>query len=433
MADPVSSPLPHVVVVGAGFAGLNFCQHFPTEHARVTVIDRQNHHLFQPLLYQVATAGLSAVDIAQPVRAILNDKPNLDVIMAEATGFDLAAKKVHLAGARELAYDYLVLGLGGVTSYFGHEEWAQFAPGLKSLDDALKIRRNILLAFEHAETEPDATRRQELTTIVVIGGGPTGVELAGAFAELTRTVLKRDFDRIDPTKARVLLLEGSPRVLNSFPEDLSVSARRQLEKLGVEVRTGVHVTAIRAGELEVAGEIIRAANIIWGAGVAAQPLSRTLGVEVDRAGRLKILPDLSVPGHPDVFALGDMTTLTDGNGRVVPGLSPAALQMGAHAAKIIAAEIDRGPRAPAERPAYAYVDKGSMATIGRSKAVAMVGRLHFSGYLAWIAWLGVHLIFLIGFRNKISVLMQWTYSYLTYKRGARVITGVSGDTPAHSA
>ncbi len=433
MSATVSTSLPHIVVVGAGFAGLNFCKTFPTDRARITVIDRQNHHLFQPLLYQVATAGLSAVDIAQPIRAILNDKPNLEVIMAEVTGFDLTAKKVRVGGDGEIAFEYLVLGLGGVTSYFGHDEWAQFAPGLKSLDDALKIRRKILLAFEHAETETDELRRKELMTIVVIGGGPTGVELAGAFAELTRTVLEKDFDRIDPTKARVLLIEGSPRVLNSFPADLSASAQRQLERMGVEVRTGIHVSAIRDGELEIPGETIRAANIIWGAGVSAQPLTRALGVELDRAGRVKILPDLSVPGHPEVFALGDMTALTDRNDRVVPGLSPAALQMGAHAAQTIADEIAFGKRAPVDRAAYAYRDKGSMATIGRSKAVAMIGKLHFSGFPAWLAWLAVHLIFLVGFRNKISVLLQWTYSYLTYKRGARVITGVSGDGPAHSA
>jgi NADH dehydrogenase len=443
MNPAVPNPLPHIIVVGAGFAGLNFCKKFPTGRARITVLDRQNHHLFQPLLYQVATAGLSAVDIAQPVRAILNDKPNLEVMMAEVTGCDLAAKKIRIRDHGELGYDYLVLALGGVTSYFGHDEWARFAPGLKSLDDALRIRREILLAFERAEAEPDERRRKELMTIVVIGGGPTGVELAGAFAELTRTVLKKDFDRIDPTKARVLLVEGGPRVLGTFPPDLSASAQRQLERLGVEVRTGVHVTAIREGELEVGGETIRAANIIWGAGVTAHPLTKTLGVELDRAGRVKILPDLSVPGHPEVFALGDMTVLTDAKGRIVPGLCPAALQMGAHAAKVIGDEIAGGKREPssakvtegrlAERAAYTYVDKGSMATIGRSSAVAVVGRLHFSGYPAWIAWLGIHLIFLIGFRNKLSVLMQWTYSYLTYKRGARVITGMSGEKSAGSA
>ncbi len=433
MSATVPVGLPHIVVIGAGFAGLSFCQRFPSERARITIVDRQNHHLFQPLLYQVATAGLSAVDIAQPVRAILNNKPNLEVMMAEVTGFDLAAKKVRLGNGTELSYDYLVLGLGGVTSYFGHDEWAQFAPGLKSLDDALKIRRQILLAFEHAETECDEVRRKELMTIVVIGGGPTGVELAGAFAELARNVLAKDFDRIDPTKARVLLVEGSPRLLGAFPEDLSESALRQLQKLGVEVRTEVRVTAIREGELDVGGETIRAANIIWGAGVSAQPLARTLGAEVDRAGRVKILPDLSVPGHPEVFALGDMAALTDRKGVVVPGVSPAAMQMGHHTAKLIADEIANGKHAPAERDAFAYLDKGSMATIGRSSAVAMIGRMHFSGFPAWLAWLGVHLIFLIGFRNKISVLLQWAYSYFTYKRGARVITGATGDGPSHSA
>jgi NADH dehydrogenase len=433
MNATVLTSLPHIVVVGAGFSGLTFCQRFPSEHARITLIDRQNHHLFQPLLYQVATAGLSAIDIAQPVRAILSKKPNLEVMMAEVAGFDLAAKKVRLNKGTELTYDYLVLGLGGVTSYFGHDEWEQFAPGLKSLDDALMIRRKVLLAFERAETEPDEARRKELMTIVVIGGGPTGVELAGAFAELTRTVLLKDFDRIDPAKAHVLLIEGSSRVLGAFPEDLSASARQQLEQLGVEVRTDVRVTAIREGEVEIGGETIRAANILWGAGVSAQPLTRTLGGEVDRAGRVKILPDLSLPGHPEVFALGDMATLTDRNGVVVPGVSPAAMQMGTHAAKLIADEIVGGKHAPPDRASFAYRDKGSMATIGRSSAVAMIGRLHFSGYPAWLAWLGVHLIFLIGFRNKISVLFQWTYSYFTYKRGARVITGVGGHGPAHSA
>lgn len=440
MSAPVSASLPHIVVVGAGFAGLNFAKKLPSGIARITLIDRQNHHLFQPLLYQVATAGLSAVDIAQPIRAILNDKPDLQVQLAEVTGIDLAGKKLRLARSAsgttttdELGYDYLVLALGGVTSYFGRDDWAQFAPGLKSLDDALRIRRQILLAFEQAETEPDEQRRRELMTIAVIGGGPTGVELAGAFAELARSVLKKDFDRIDPTKARVLLLEGGSRVLGMFPESLSESALRQLEKLGVEVRTSARVTAMREGEIEVNGETIRAANIIWGAGVAAHPLTRTLGVDTDRAGRVKILPDLSVPGYPEVFALGDMTALTDRNGRVVPGLCPAALQMGAHAAQVIREELASGRRDPAQRPAYAYTDKGSMATIGRSKAVAWVGKAKFSGYPAWIMWLGVHLIFLVGFRNRISVLMQWAYSYFTYKRGARVITGLSGERSAGSA
>ena len=423
MNPTAANPLSHIVVIGAGFAGLNFCKKFTSERARITLIDRQNHHLFQPLLYQVAAAGLSAVDIAQPVRAILSQKPNLTVLMAEVSRCDLAAREVHLRDHGPIDYDYLVLALGAVTSYFGHDDWAQFALGLMSLDDALKIRREILLAFERAEGEPDEQRRKELMTIVVIGGGPTGVELAGTFAELTRTVLKRDFDRIDPTKAWVLLVESGPRVLSTFPPELSASAQRQLEQLGVEVRTGIQVTGIRDGELAVGGEVIRAANIIWGAGVAAHPLTRTLGVETDRAGRLKVLPDLSLPGHPEVFALGDITALSDAKGRIVPGIAPAALQMGKHAAKVIGDELARSRPGAAQRAAFTYCDKGNMATIGRSKAVATVGRLHFSGYPAWIAWLSVHLIFLVGFRNRLSVLIQWTYSYLTYKRGARVITG----------
>jgi NADH dehydrogenase len=423
MNPTAAKPLPHIVVIGAGFAGLNFCKKFTSERARITLIDRQNHHLFQPLLYQVAAAGLSAVDIAQPVRAILSQKPNLMVLMAEVSRCDLAAREVHLRDHGPIGYDYLVLALGAVTSYFGHDDWARFAPGLKSLDDALKIRREILLAFERAEGEPDERRRKELMTIVVIGGGPTGVELAGTFAELTRTVLEKDFDRIDPTKARVLLVEGGPRVLSTFPPELSASAQRQLEQLGVEVRTGVQVTAIRDGEIAVGDEVIRAANIIWGAGVAAHPLTRTLGVETDRAGRLKILSDLSLPGHPDVFALGDLAVLSDANGHTVPGIAPAALQMGKHAAKVIGDELAGGRPGTTQRAAFTYCDKGSMATIGRSKAVATVGRLQFSGYPAWIAWLSVHLIFLVGFRNRLSVLIQWTYSYVTYKRGARVITG----------
>jgi NADH dehydrogenase len=442
MKNAAHAPLPRIVVAGAGFGGLTFCRKFPAKLAQITLIDRQNHHLFQPLLYQVATAGLSAVDIAQPIRSILSDKPNLEVVMAEVTGFDLPAKKVQvvhrtalLSNDGELEYDYLILAFGGVTSYFGHDDWAQHAPGLKSLDDALKIRRKILLAFEEAEAETDESRRRELMTILVVGGGPTGVELAGTFAELAHTVLVRDFDRINPGKARVILVEGSDRLLGTFPPDLSASAERQLKGLGVETRTNVRVQAIRDGEVELAGgEIIRAANIIWGAGVSASPLTKSLGVETDRAGRLKILPDLSLPGHPDVFAAGDLATLTDRNGRVVPGVSPAAMQMGKHAAKLIARELRSGTKqAPAEREAFAYWDKGSMATIGRSKAVAQIGRLHFSGYPAWVAWLFVHLVFLVGFRNKLSVFTQWVYSYLTYKRGARIITGIDGAPPAGSA
>lgn len=432
MKPALSTGLPHIVVVGAGFAGLAFVRHFPARLARLTVVDRQNHHLFQPLLYQVATAGLSAVDIAQPVRAIFGDRPNLSVIMAEVTEIDLTAKRLrHERG--ELTFDYLLLAPGGVTSYFGHPEWEQFAPGLKTLDDALRIRRLILCSLERAETEPDPARRDAAMTIVVVGGGPTGVELAGAFAELTRTVLHKDFDRIDPTKARVILIEGSPRVLAAFPPELSASAQRQLEKLGVEVRTNARVVAIRAGELVVGEETIRADNIIWGAGVGAAPITKKLGLALDRAGRIPVLPDCSVPGHPGVFAAGDVVTLIDANGRTVPGVAQGAMQMGRHIAAVIERELRGDVLAPVGRKAFAYVDKGTMATIGRSSAVAEINRVMLSGYPAWLAWLGVHLLFLIGFRNKFSVLLQWTYSYFTYKRGARIITGVSGEKSAGSA
>jgi NADH dehydrogenase len=424
--------LPHVVVVGAGFAGLRFVRHFPEDLARITVVDRQNHHLFQPLLYQVATAGLSAVDIAQPVRAIFGDRPNFAVIMAEVTGLDLANKRLrHERG--ELPYDYLVLAAGGVTSYFGHPEWQEFAPGLKSLDDALRIRRQILCALERAETEPDPVKREAAMTIVVVGGGPTGVELAGAFAELTRTVLNKDFDRIDPSKARVILIEGSDHLLSPFPPELRESAKRQLEALGVEVRLGLRVEAVRDGELVASGQLIRADNIIWGAGVGGAPLAKMLGVELDRGGRVKVLPDCSVPGYPEVFAVGDMVTLTDANGVVVPGVAQGAMQMGRHVAELIERELKGEKFSPVGRKAFAYHDKGTMATIGRSSAVAVIQGRQLSGFPAWIAWLGVHLIFLVGFRNRFSVLMQWIYSYLTYKRGARIITGVSGEKAAGSA
>jgi NADH:ubiquinone reductase (H+-translocating) len=430
--------LPRIVVLGAGFGGLTFCRKFPEGLAHITVVDRQNHHLFQPLLYQVATAGLSAIDIAQPIRAILRTKSEMEVLMGEVEGFDLTARKV-LLNHGEISYDYLVVALGGISSYFGNDAWAAHAPGLKSLDDALNIRRKILLAFEKAETESDEQRRRELMTVIIVGGGPTGVELAGTFSELARTVLVRDFDRIDPSKARVILIEGGSRVLGTFAEDLSASAERQLKRLGVEVRTSTRVQSIREGEVELPGGEILRGNVLWAAGVAASPLTKKLNVETDRAGRIKVNPDLTVPGYPEVFAVGDIVSLIDPKGQVVPGVSPAAIQMGEHVAKLIAQDLrDRDRSATKgsslrDREPFTYWDKGTMATIGRSKAVAEIGKLHFSGYLAWISWLFVHLIFLVGLRNKISVFMQWTYSYLTYKRGARIITGVSGSPPAGSA
>ena len=411
----------HVVVLGAGFGGLFFCKHFRHPRARVTVVDRTNHHLFQPLLYQVATAGLSAPEIAQPIRSILSHRPDVTVLLDEATDFDLANRKVALRKST-LEYDFLVLAMGSQTGYFGHPEWEQFAPGLKTLDDALRLRSRILLAFEKAENETDPAERDKLLTIVIVGGGPTGLELAGAFAELARTVLKRDFRRIDPAQARIILIEGAPRVLSNYPPDLSASAQRQLEALGVQVRTATPVNNIRAGEVELAGgEILRAGNIVWAAGVAAVPLTRKLGVDPDKAGRVKVNPDLSVPGHPEIFAIGDLALVVEKNGKPVPGICPAAMQMGRYVARVIENELNYGASQP-PRPPFKYWDKGTMATIGRSAAVAWIGRMKISGYPAWLAWLFVHLIFLIGFRNRLAVLLQWTYSYFAYKRGARIIT-----------
>jgi len=413
-----------IVVLGAGFGGLTFCQAFNHPQARVTLVDRQNHHLFQPLLYQVATAGLSAPEIAQPVRSILCDRPNVTVLLDNVVDFNLAEKKVFLE-KNTLAYDYLVLALGGLTSYFGHPEWEPSAPGLKSLDDALRIRRRILLAFERAENERDPATRDRLMTIVVVGGGPTGVELAGAFAELVRRVLRKDFRRIDPAQARVILIEAGSRVLAHLPPGLSASAQRQLEKLGVEVRVGAKVKTITQGRVELEnGQSIEAENIIWAAGVSASPLTPKLRTELDHAGRVKVKPDLSLPGHPEAFAIGDMALVLDKDGKPVPGVSPAAMQMARKIARIIRDELELGA-GNAARPPFKYWDKGTMATIGRSAAVAKIGKLEFNGFLAWIAWLFVHLIFLIGFRNKLAVLLQWTYSYLAYKRGARIVTGLS--------
>ncbi len=416
----------HIVVIGAGFGGLSFCQNFPQDLARITVVDRTNHHLFQPLLYQVATCGLSAPEIAQPVRSILSDRPDITVLLDKVVDFDLPHRRVVLSH-QVLDYDYLVLALGGRTGYFGHPEWEPFAPGLKTLDDALRIRSKVLLSFEQAENALDTAEHDQLLTIVVVGGGPTGVEVAGAFAELTRTVLKRDFRRIDPTQARIVLVEAGPALLSNFPPDLSASARRQLEELGVEVRVSSPVKNIREGQVEFkSGEVICAANIIWAAGVAASPLTAKLGVELDRAGRVKVNPDLTLPGYREVFAIGDMALVLQEDGRPVPGVSPAAMQMGVYAGKLISNEVQPGPPG-GDRPTFKYWDKGSMATIGRSAAVAWVGRFKCSGLLAWLAWLLVHLIFLVGFRNRVAVILQWAYSYFSYKRSARLITNLPAE------
>jgi len=417
--------LPHIVVLGVGFAGLAFCRAFPDGLARITVVDRQNHHLFQPLLYQVATAGLSAVDIAQPIRVLLRKRTDLAVRMAGVTAVELAEKRVRLDDGATLDYDYLVITLGARTVYFGHPEWAEFAPGLKTLDDALRIRRRLLMAFEEAEAETDSSRRDELMTVVVIGGGPTGVEMAGTIAELSRQVLPDDFAAINSAKTRVLLIEGDSEVLGNYPPDLRASARRQLEKLGVEVMLGSRVKDIRRNEVVMPDRSIRAGNIVWAAGVGASPLTSSLGVPLDRQGRVLVRPDLSLPGFATVFAGGDLAAAKDADGGVVPGVAPAAMQMGRHIVRLIADDIRAARRGQTgARQNFVYKDKGSLATIGRSSAVAQVGRLHFSGLLAWFAWLAVHLFFLVGLRNRLSVFASWVHSYFTAKKRARIILGV---------
>lgn len=411
----------HIAVLGAGFGGLTFCQSFRHPRARITLVDRQNHHLFQPLLYQVATAGLSGADIAEPVRSMLRARPDITVLMDEVTEVQPSTRTVTLRRHR-LSYDALVVAMGGITSYFGHPEWEAVAPGLKSLGDALRIRNEVLLAFERAESEDDPAVWDPLLRVVVVGGGPTGVELAGAFAELARHVLRRDFRRIDPTRAQILLLEAGPRLLGHLSEHLSARARAQLERLGVVVRTNVRVEAMAPGRITLhTGEVIEAANIIWAAGVRAHPMAARLGAPLDAAGRVCVLPDLSLPGHPEVFVIGDMARVNDAQGRPVPGVSPAAMQMARFVARRLRNQLGNSASRPAAPAAFRYRDKGVMATVGRSRAVARVGRLELSGHLAWWAWLLVHLYFLIGFENKLVVLWQWAYSYFTYKRGARII------------
>lgn len=430
MQTAMAAQKPHLVILGAGFGGLNCARRIDPRRMRVTVVDRQNHHVFQPLLYQVATAGLAAPDIAQPIRVLLRAQPDLDVVLGDVVGIDLAARRVRLADGT-LNYDYLVIALGGRTSYFGHDDWAQFAPGLKTLDDAMRVRRDVLLAYERAERERDPVRRQALLTTVVVGGGPTGVELAGSLVELARTVLHRDFDHIDPRQARIVLVDGGEEILAAFPPDLGARARAQLERMGVEVRLRTRVTAVRAGEVDLDGATLAAGTILWAAGVGAVAVTRSLGVELDRAGRVRVQSDLSVPGHPEVFAIGDLAALTDAQGVAVPGVAQGAIQGGRFVAELLNRELDPGAASTtkAARPAFIYCDKGNMATIGRKAAIAELGRLHLSGWPAWVAWLGLHLFFLIGLRNRLSVLLQWSYAYFAYRRGARIILGLpSGES-----
>ncbi|ACB76154.1 NAD(P)/FAD-dependent oxidoreductase [Opitutus terrae] len=412
---------PRVVVLGAGFGGLAFVRNFPRDLAQITIVDRANYHLFQPLLYQVAAAGLAVPDIAQPVRSIMAQRQDVTVLMDEVRGIDVSRRRVVLH-ATELDYDYLVVALGGHTSYHGHPEWADHAPGLKSIGDALRIRRQVLQALERAELSNDPDERRRLTTVVVVGGGPTGVELAGAFAELHRHLLASEFRRLTSESSRVLLIENGPRLLPGFSTTLSAKAQRQLESLGVEVRLGTRVHDIGPEEVVLADERIGAATIVWAAGVAASSLGAGLGAPLDRTGRVRVQSDLSIAGRPEVFVVGDLAVAIDDNGEPVPGVSPAAIQMGAHVARTITAEMHSGEAAPAStREPFRYRDKGAMATIGRSRAVARIRQWEFSGAAAWLLWLCVHLLFLIGFRNKIAVLIQWVYSYVTYRPGARVI------------
>ncbi len=409
-----SKRTPRVVIVGAGFGGLNAARLLARLPVHVIVVDRKNHHTFQPLLYQVATAGLSPGEIAAPIRWILGGRKNVEVLMEEVTNFDLDRHLV-ITQDQEIPYDYLIVAAGATHAYFGHEEWEPLAPGLKTIEDALEIRRRVLLAFELAErrASDDAS-----LNFVVVGGGPTGVELAGTLAEISRHVLAHEFRNIDPRRTHIILLEGGPRVLPAYPEDLSHSAEKQLRRLGVDVRTSTMVTGVEPGAIRMGENCLPAAVILWAAGVAASPLGKKLGAQIDRAGRVLVQPDLSLPVHPEVFVIGDLAALKDEHGKMLPGVAPVAIQEGKFVAHTIARELNGQGRTN-----FHYFDKGSLATIGRAAAVAQFGKIHISGFIAWLSWLFIHIFFLIGFRNRLIVLIQWAWSYFTYQRGARLITG----------
>ena len=411
----MAGPLPHVVILGAGFGGLTAARALKRAPVRITVIDRANHHLFQPLLYQVATAALSPADISAPIRRILRRQKNVEVLLAEATAIDMPSRRVILADG-EVEYDFLIVATGATHAYFGHDEWERLAPGLKTLKDALQIRQRILMAFEIAEREPDERLRREWMTFVIVGAGPTGVELAGTLAEVARQTLARDFRHIDTSQARVVLVEAATKVLGTFDNALSARAQDQLKKLGVEVRLGVPVSEITVDGVKVGTEWIGARTVIWAAGVAASPLARSLNVPLDRAGRVRVEPDLTVPGHDNVYVIGDLAHLEQ-DGKPVPGIAPAAMQEGRHAAANLLRSLGGQERLP-----FRYHDKGMLATIGRGAAVAQIGSIRASGYAAWLLWLFVHIFFLIGFRNRLVVMIQWAWSYITFDRGARLIT-----------
>ena len=409
--------LPQVVIVGGGFAGLAAAKRLRNTRCEVTIIDRHNHHVFQPLIYQVGTAGLPPGDIASPIRWILRKQPRLRVLLANVERIDSAARRVELDGGDTVPYDYLIVAAGATHSYFGHDDWAEAAPGLQTLDDALAIRRKLLLAFEEAEREPNRVYQRRLLSFVIIGGGPTGVEMAGALGEISRQVLRTEFDAVDPAIARIVLIEAGPSILPAFPEELREPARRALQRLGVIVRVGNAVTRVEDGAVWIGDERIEAHSILWAAGVAASPLSRDLGPGLDRAGRVIVAPDLSVPNHPGVFVAGDLASFTHQTGSPLPGVAQVAKQGGRHAAANVARLIDGQATTP-----FRYVDPGNMATIGRNAAIADFGFLRVSGYLGWLLWLFVHILFLIGFRNRLSVMLQWAASYLTYQRSVRLIT-----------
>ena len=407
----------HLLIVGGGFGGLWAARALADAPVRITLLDRGNHHLFQPLLYQVATAGLSAPDIAAPLRHILRGQENVTVLMGEAERVDTAGQCVRLADGTSIGYDYLLLATGANHAYFGHDEWAVHAPGLKTLDDALLIRRRLLSAFERAEAETDIAAQRALLSFAIVGGGPTGVELAGTLAEIARHTLRREFRNIDPRRTRVLLIEAGPRILSTFPESLSQRAQRQLERLGVSVHTGQPVTAIDAEGVTVGETSIAARTVLWAAGVAASPLAQSLGVPLDRAGRVAVDPDLSVPGHPRIFVAGDLASVHS-DGKPVPGVAPAAKQMGKHVARAIRARLSDRAATP-----FRYRDFGNLATIGRRAAIVDLHGLRFSGFPAWAFWLAAHIFFLIGFRNRAVVLLDWAVAYWTYQRNARIIVG----------
>jgi NADH dehydrogenase len=413
-----ASTVPHVVIIGGGFAGLDAARALARADVQVTLVDRHNHHVFQPLLYQVATAGLSPGDIASPIRWILRKQANLRVLLATVERIDTEARRLQLDGGDTLAYDALIVASGVTHSYFGHDDWLRRAPGLKTLDDALEIRRRVLMAFERAEREEDRARQQELLTFAIVGGGPTGVELAGALAEIARHALKREFDNVDPATARILLIEAGPSILPTFPPSLQRSARRALERLGVEVVEGRPVTSIGDDAVQMGEDRIAAGTVLWAAGVQASSLGRCFGTEVDRAGRIAVTPDLSVPGHPEIFVAGDLALFTHQTGKPLPGVAQAAKQLGKHAARNAMRRLRGEPTTP-----FRYWDPGNLATIGRNAAIADFGFFRLWGYPAWLFWLFLHIFFLIGFRNRISVMLQWAVSYLTYQRSVRLITG----------